>query len=270
MIRMAITPELSEIVITSYDAAVRMRSRQPRRWNSALQRAPLVRIIVASSAIIAGAIGVAGIQHYEAEAGELVRTAQWMDRHALEPYRAFRIAQRQAAEPPPAPEVPPRLAAAASQTSAPRVAVLMPVAGVAVDDVRDTWGHRRSGGRRHEGQDIFAPRGTAVLSATGGLIMQIQRNVGIGGNTVSVLGPDGRQYYYAHLAGFASGLRVGDHVGPHTVLGTVGTTGNAAYTRPHLHFGIYVPGRGAINPLPLLIDRGDTASLAGITADSIR
>ena len=46
----------------------------------------------------------------------------------------------------------------------------------------------------------------------------------------------------------------GDWVSPRTVLGYVGTTGNAQDTPPHLHFGIYT-ATGAINPLPLLTDR---------------
>jgi murein DD-endopeptidase MepM/ murein hydrolase activator NlpD len=36
-----------------------------------------------------------------------------------------------------------------------------------------------------------------------------------------------------------------------TVLGYVGTTGNARGTPPHLHYGIYT-ARGAISPYPLL------------------
>ncbi|HVQ38821.1 MAG TPA: M23 family metallopeptidase, partial [Pyrinomonadaceae bacterium] len=46
----------------------------------------------------------------------------------------------------------------------------------------------------------------------------------------------------------------GDYVTRQTVLGYVGTTGNAAGTPPHLHFGVYAPG-GPVDPLPLLSDR---------------
>lgn len=35
-------------------------------------------------------------------------------------------------------------------------------------------------------------------------------------------------------------------------LGLVGNTGNAKTTAPHLHFGIYKSGQGAINPLPFV------------------
>ena len=75
----------------------------------------------------------------------------------------------------------------------------------------------------------------------------------LGGNTVFVVGAGGRSYYYAHLDSYAPGLAVGDYVTPETVLGFVGTTGNAAGTPPHLHFGVYTSG-GTINPLPLMRD----------------
>jgi peptidoglycan LD-endopeptidase LytH len=69
-----------------------------------------------------------------------------------------------------------------------------------------------------------------------------------------VLGAGGRVSYYAHLDAYAEGLKVGDVVTTGAVLGSVGTTGNARGTPPHLHFGVYAPG-GAIDPLPLLTDR---------------
>jgi murein DD-endopeptidase MepM/ murein hydrolase activator NlpD len=129
----------------------------------------------------------------------------------------------------------------------------MPLADVSKRQVADTWGAPRGTGRRHEGQDIFAPKGTPVLSATSGFVYNIGEN-NLGGQTVSVIGAGGRVYYYAHLDKYAPGLEEGDRVTTRTVLGYVGTTGNAQGTPPHLHFGIYT-GSGAINPLPLLTDR---------------
>lgn len=137
----------------------------------------------------------------------------------------------------------------------PHSKIKMPVQDVTRREVADTWGAPRSGGRTHEGQDIFAPKGTRVISATNGYVYKIGEN-NLGGQTVSVVSSGGRLYYYAHLDAYAPGLKVGDPVTTRTVLGFVGTTGNAQGTPPHLHFGVYTFGYGeAINPLPLINDR---------------
>jgi peptidoglycan LD-endopeptidase LytH len=138
-------------------------------------------------------------------------------------------------------------------TQSPDTKIAMPLEDVAKKEVADTWGAPRGTDRRHEGQDIFAPKGTPILSATNGFIYKIGEN-NLGGQTVSVIGSGGRIYYYAHLDSYARGIKVGDRVSKRTVLGYVGTTGNAQGTPPHLHFGIYT-WTGAINPLPLLTDR---------------
>lgn len=129
----------------------------------------------------------------------------------------------------------------------------MPVQGISKSKVSDSWHAPRSGNRKHEGQDILAPRGTPVLSATEGYVVRVGENR-LGGKTVSVMGAGGRVYYYAHLDSYAPNIATGDHVTPQTVLGFVGDTGNAAGTSPHLHFGVYTRG-GALNPFPLLLDR---------------
>ncbi|MGH9943231.1 MAG: M23 family peptidase, partial [Pyrinomonadaceae bacterium] len=49
---------------------------------------------------------------------------------------------------------------------APDQALVLPVDGVRIKQIADTWHAPRSGGRLHEGQDIFAKRGTPVRSAT--------------------------------------------------------------------------------------------------------
>jgi peptidoglycan LD-endopeptidase LytH len=129
----------------------------------------------------------------------------------------------------------------------------MPLELVHKEDISNTWHALRSGDRLHEGQDLFAPRGTPILSATEGYVYHIGENP-LGGQTVSVIGAGGRVYYYAHLDSYAPAISVGDHVTPRSILGYVGTTGNAAGTPPHLHFGVYT-ATGAINPLPLLVNR---------------
>ena len=106
---------------------------------------------------------------------------------------------------------------------------------------------RDAGRRRHEGIDLFAPRGTAVVAVASGVARPATNR--LGGNVVWLHAPaSGRTYYYAHLDHWAIGpvalVRAGD------VLGYVGNTGNAARTAPHLHFGIYE--RGAIDPWPFV------------------
>ena len=128
----------------------------------------------------------------------------------------------------------------------------VPVQGVSMRAVRDTFGAPRPGDRKHQGIDIFAPRGTPVLSTTRGIVARIGEN-SLGGTVVWVLGQGGDRHYYAHLSSVAD-IRTGQRIAPGDVLGTVGTTGNARGTPPHLHYGLYRRANGAINPFPLLMD----------------
>lgn len=127
---------------------------------------------------------------------------------------------------------------------------IIPVDKVRVASLRDSWHAAREGGRRrHEGIDIFAPRGTPVRAATQGIVLRVGHNR-LGGKVVWVLGPGGQRHYYAHLDRFA-GVYAGMPVEAGAVLGYVGNSGNAAGTPPHLHYGIYTAA-GAINPYPFL------------------
>jgi murein DD-endopeptidase MepM/ murein hydrolase activator NlpD len=129
------------------------------------------------------------------------------------------------------------------------VTLPVPVQGVPARALRDTWNAARSAGRKHEGIDIFATRGTPVLSSTEGIVTQVGTNR-LGGLVVWVIGPGGQRHYYAHLERYAD-VQAGMRIGAGRVLGYVGTTGNAQGTPPHLHYGVYDTG-GAINPYPLL------------------
>lgn len=138
--------------------------------------------------------------------------------------------------------------------------LLMPVDGLRVAQVADTWLAPRGGGLLHEGQDMFAPRGTPVRSATPGLVYRID-DLSRGGLSVTIVGGGGRRYFYTHFDSVPEGLREGQWVDVATVIGFVGTSGNAAGTPPHLHLGVYVGTEDnpcaweAIDPLPLLVDR---------------
>lgn len=108
------------------------------------------------------------------------------------------------------------------------------------------FGFARSVGRFHEGNDLFAPHGTEVLASVGGHLEQHEGP--IGGLQFRLRADDGTTYIGTHLAGFAASGRVAAG----QVIGYVGDTGNAAGSRPHLHFEIIPEGSGPINPYPLL------------------
>lgn len=87
----------------------------------------------------------------------------------------------------------------------------------------------------HKGIDIFANRGTDVISTTDGIIFATGQN-DLGGNFVIVLGSHWHFHYYAHL----------DSIDTHSLhlvsrgekVGTVGDTGNAKGKPTHLHYAI--------------------------------
>lgn len=106
----------------------------------------------------------------------------------------------------------------------------------------DSWGDRRSGGRRHEGVDMAADRGTSVVAALPGFAEL--KNTRAGGKSVWLTTPSGNKFFYAHLDEWEGESR---DVAQGDVLGYVGSTGNAG--GPHLHFEVR-PGGRAINPYP--------------------
>ena len=129
-------------------------------------------------------------------------------------------------------------------------ALPVPVEGVSARQIADTFGAPRGRDRTHAGIDIFAKRGTAVRSASDGVVADI-RDGGFGGRQVWIIGPARERYYYAHLQDWREGLERGEVVSAGSVLGYVGDSGNAKGTPPHLHWGIY-GSDGAYDPLPLL------------------
>jgi murein DD-endopeptidase MepM/ murein hydrolase activator NlpD len=138
--------------------------------------------------------------------------------------------------------------------------MLVPVAGITVPQLRDSFDEGRDGERVHRALDILAPRGTPVLSADDGRVLRVRANA-LGGNTVYATDPQGRVvYYYAHLDAYQPGLTEGATIARGDTLGFVGTTGNAPKDTPHLHFQVMrMPSDGkywdgeAINPFPLFL-----------------
>jgi len=104
----------------------------------------------------------------------------------------------------------------------------------------DSWGWRRSGGRRHQGIDITAARGTELYAAADGWANMKRSN--LGGNAIWLTTDDGDEFYYAHLDAFEGDDRM---VAAGELIGYVGSTGNAGGA--HLHFEVH-PGGQVENP----------------------
>jgi peptidoglycan LD-endopeptidase LytH len=137
--------------------------------------------------------------------------------------------------------------------------LLIPVAGVVQQQLRDTFDEKR-GESRHEALDIPAKRGTPVVATDDGRVVKLFHSVP-GGLTIYQADRGNEViYYYAHLDAYADGLREGNVLQRGDVIGYVGSTGNASANAPHLHFAILQlpPGKEwwkgtAMNPFPLLV-----------------
>lgn len=110
----------------------------------------------------------------------------------------------------------------------------------------DDFGVEKPDGRFHEGTDVYAARGTPVVAPVGGEVVQL--NGKRGGLQFVLDGDDGHRYIGTHLDTPGSSGRVAAGAS----LGTVGDTGNARGSSPHLHFEIHPNGGVAANPYPVL------------------
>ena len=137
--------------------------------------------------------------------------------------------------------------------------LIVPVAGVRPDQLRDTFSEARAEGRVHDAIDIPAPLGTPVVAAADGTIVKLFHS-DRGGTTIYQLSTDSRFiFYYAHLDRYAEGLAEGHFARQGETIAYVGDTGNAGAGNYHLHFSIAVVSdpkkywQGVnINPYPLL------------------
>ena len=102
----------------------------------------------------------------------------------------------------------------------------------------------------HQGNDIFAPRGTPVRAPFDGVVRFGTDD--LGGNGAYLTLPDGTYYYMAHLDSFSKKFSSGASVKQGDVLGYTGDTGNAAGGATHVHFEIHPRGGAAIDPKPIL------------------
>ena len=148
-----------------------------------------------------------------------------------------------------------------------------------------TYGASRSGGRRHQGNDLMAPKLTHVYAAAAGIVTVIDTH-GSAGRYVEIQHQDGWSTRYLHLNNddpgtdngradwsltLVPGLVVGSHVDAGQHIGYVGDSGNAEWTGSHTHFELAHDG-GEIDPYPILKDAYARAMAlrAAVARDSMR
>lgn len=107
--------------------------------------------------------------------------------------------------------------------------------------------------RAHKGVDYAAPRGTPIKATGNGRIITAGGRGGYG-NTVVIQHGKSYRTLYAHMQGFAKGIRSGANVRQGQVIGYVGTTGLS--TGPHLHYEFQVNGTH-VDPLSLKLPMAD-------------
>ena len=107
--------------------------------------------------------------------------------------------------------------------------------------------------RPHIGVDYAAGMGTPVMATSDGVVTQRGVNGGYG-NSIEIRHTGGFMTRFAHLNGFASGVRSGTRVSQGQIIGYVGMTGLA--TGPHLHYEMHRNG-SAVDPLNIDIPAGD-------------
>lgn len=119
-----------------------------------------------------------------------------------------------------------------------------PVAGP--NSFVDSFGWPRDG-HTHQGIDLISPSGTPIVAAHPGVVSRSSSESG--GLQAYVRASSGTYTFYAHLSGYGS---ASGSVGAGTVIGYVGSTGNAGGTN-HLHFEYHPGGGAAVNPYQMLL-----------------
>lgn len=125
----------------------------------------------------------------------------------------------------------------------------------------DTFGAPRSGGRTHQGQDIFAPEGNEVYAVADGVITDSGWGGSLGGLRVWLEAANGDRFYFAHNS--VNVAEEGQRVTAGDVIARVGRTGNAQGTPPHVHFEYHPAGGDAVNPAALLTAAQSAAAGGG-------
>jgi murein DD-endopeptidase MepM/ murein hydrolase activator NlpD len=147
---------------------------------------------------------------------------------------------------------------------------------VRVTTFHDDWRARRSGGRRHEGNDLMAPKMTEVYAAAAGRVVKVAESARAGRYLI-IEHADGWETYYIHLNDdnpgtddgrapwaltLAPGILVGKTVKAGQRIGYVGDSGNAEGAMSHTHFELHRDGT-ARNPHAAL-ERAWAKAMAGL------
>ena len=106
--------------------------------------------------------------------------------------------------------------------------------------------------KMHRGLDFAAPKGTPVVAAGDGVIERIGRN-GAYGKYIRIRHNGTYKTAYAHLNGYARGMKSGKRVRQGQTIGYVGSTGRS--TGPHLHYEVLRGGK-QMNPRKLKLPTG--------------
>ncbi len=153
----------------------------------------------------------------------------------------------------------------ATGQSAKRLLMKTPIDGARLSSGFGTRKHPILGyARAHKGVDFAAPRGTPIKAAGDGVVERADV-YGSFGNYVRIRHANSYETAYAHLNGFARGIRAGKRVRQGDIIGYVGTTGRS--TGPHLHYEVHHRG-GAVNPQNLKIATGK--QLTGAALDRFK
>lgn len=87
----------------------------------------------------------------------------------------------------------------------------------------------------HNGVDLRAPGGTPTYSITNGVVDSVSSQPK-GGNVISISHGNNLKTVYRHMG--TVNVKPGQEVDKSTVIGTVGDSGNAIGTAPHIHFEV--------------------------------
>ncbi|HUG08270.1 MAG TPA: M23 family metallopeptidase [Acidimicrobiia bacterium] len=142
-------------------------------------------------------------------------------------------------------------------------------------EFRSSFGEPRSGGRRHNGTDLLAPKMTEVYAIADGVVTYVGTN-NLSGRNLRIEHGDGWESIYVHLNNdnigtddgrapwnltVAPGIEEGVDVGAGQHIAWVGDSGNAEWTTPHTHFELRIDGR-PIDGYDLLVEAYERAAQA--------